>query len=78
MTVQDVTFSLVIRVAIEYGVDAGLVLAVGIFFHIHVGELLTGLILVPAGDAYRLLAVGHAESCGTQGIGHHEIDQEFP
>ena len=78
MAVKDVAFSLVVGVAIVHGIDAGLVLTVGIFLHFLVGVHLARLVLVPARDAHRLLAGRYAELRGFQGIGQHILDQEIP
>ena len=77
MAVKDVAFSLVVGIAIVHGIDAGLVLAVGIYVHVHVGKLLAWLILVPASDTHRFLAVRYAESGGFQGVCQDIVNLEL-
>ena len=77
VTVKGVDVAIVVGIAIVHGVDAGLVQTVGILLHVHVGKLCAGLVLVPAGDAHGLLAVGHTEACGLEGVGEHVVDLEL-
>ena len=68
MTVEHVFVALCILVAVVDGIDAALVLAVGMHLHILVGELFAGLVLIPSGDAYGFHGIRYTKLCGSQGV----------
>ena len=77
VTVEHHGVALGVLVAVENGVDMALVHTVGQHLHRSVGELVAGMVFIPAADFHGLLAGGDAKFCGLQRIGEHGVDIEL-